>query len=496
MSIKTFIKGHAGLATFLAIIVIIVGVVGGRLATRKPVESSLQNTKRVTLVDAKTFRDDLTTVNVEGVVESVAQADIKSQVSSPVATVYVSVGDSVAAGQTLVELQNNDIRAQLDQARANLLLAEGVYNAGGVTTDVALKASVDKIRDAYTRSDDIFHGQINQFLFNQNPNTTQLQSLILDSNIKNTLSLEWTSTDASLSDWKKSVNALNDASTKEQIAVILGVSQKSLSTLGAFLDTVSAALNNATRGASQSDIILINGWKATTNAARSTVSSLISSLTTSVSSISANQAQIQAAEAGVKNLEAQLAKTIIKSPISGKVAALPLRQGEFATVGQLIASVVGTGGLQIKAYASSEDLDRLATGAAVTVEGSIPGTVITVAPSVSQTTKKIEVKINVPNAGSSLVVGQSVQAKIQTTKPRTSAVPKEAVYILPIQDVKILPDATYVYTVDSNSKIVKNQVTLGDVKGDYVEVKTGLTDDMKIISPVYELNEGEVVSTQ
>ncbi len=498
MSIKTYIKGHSGVATFLVILVVIFGVVGGRLATKQAAPASVSNVKRVTLVEAKTFRDDLTTVGVEGVVESASQADIRSQVSAPVSQVYVSVGDTVFAGQMIVEFQNADIRAQLDQAKANLALAEGEYSAGSVSTDSARKSAIDKIRDSYQKVDDIFNSQIGQFLFNSNPSSKQLQALITDSTIGNRLNLEWSNTDSTIKTFKKNIDVLGDNSTKEQITAALGVAQTTLQTLSGLLDTVSAALVNAGKGANESDVVTINGWKTTTSAARSSVGGLIATLTGSGSSLSASEAQISGARAGVKNLEAQLGKTMIRAPFTGTIASLPLRTGELATPGQLVTTIVGSGALEIKAYAASEDLERIKKGAIVLVEGKIPGVVTNFSTSVSQASKKIEVRISVPSGEkTNLVVGQSIQAKIQAApKTGTTAATRDPHYVLPIQDVKIVPDAAYVYTVDANKKIVKHVVTLGEVKGDFVEVKTGLTDEMNIVSPVYELEEGEVVNIQ
>jgi RND family efflux transporter MFP subunit len=497
MSIKTYIKGHSGLATLLVILVVVFAIVGGRAATRKKAESVVTNNKPVTLVDAKSFRDDLTTVSVDGIVESASQADIKSQVSAPVSHVYVGIGDYVSAGQTILEFQNADIRAQLDQARANLTLAEGQYRAGDISADSTSKSSIDKIRDAYNKADDAVNAQIGQFLFNGNPNNSQLQSFVTDSTIRNQLSLDWGNAQDALRNWKTYVDTLSDTSSKEGVSVAIGESQKSLTVISKFLDTLTSALVNATKSANSTDAALVSAWKTVTAAARASVTASISSLTTSGTSISTNNAQISAAEAGVKNLEAQLAKTVITAPISGTIAALPLRTGEFAGTGQLITTVVGSGGLQIRAYASSEDIGRIAKDARVTIAGNVTGTVANIAPSVNQLNKKVEVKIVVPaSEKTNLVVGQNVQAKIEAASANTDAPGKPAVYILPIQDVKIIPGAAYVYTVDADSKIVKHAVILGEVKGDFIEVKSGMTDDMKIVSPVYELEEGQAVKIQ
>jgi RND family efflux transporter MFP subunit len=498
MNIKRFIRGHSGLATLIIILVVIFAVVGGRAATKKKADATTANQKPVTLVDARTFRDDISTVSVDGIVESASQADIKSQVSAPVARVLVSIGDNVAAGQTIMEFQNADIRAQLEQARANLSLAQSQYRAGDVSTSATDKSAIDKIRDSYVKADDVVNAQIGQFLFNGNPNNKQLQTFITDSSIGNQLSIDWGKAVDAIRLWKPFVNNLSDTSTKEDVSTAINESQKALNAVSKFLDTLTLALVNATKSADQTDAALINGWKSVTSAGKATISAAISSLTNTGTSITTNQAQITAAEAGVRNLEAQLAKTVITAPISGTIAALPLRTGEFASAGQLITTIVGSGGLQIRAYASSEDIDRIKKDAAATIQGNVPGTVTSVAPSINQINKKVEVRIAIPaSVKNNLVVGESVQAKIEAAKTTTVLnSTKPVVYILPIQDVKIIPGAAYVFTVDADSKIVKHEVTLGDVKGDFVEVKSGMTDDMKIVSPVYELEEGQVVHTQ
>jgi hypothetical protein len=104
----------------------------------------------------------------------------------------------------------------------------------------------------------------------------------------------------------------------------------------------------------------------------------------------------------------------------------------------------------------------------------------------------VEIGIRILNPSTSnLAVGQNVQARIQADNPVTVAGTPSG-YSLPIQDVKIIPGEAYVFTVDTNSKIVKNAVTLGATHGDFLEVISGLTD-MKIVSPVYELEEGQTV---
>ena len=172
---------------------------------------------------------------------------------------------------------------------------------------------------------------------------------------------------------------------------------------------------------------------------------------------------------------------------------MPLRAGELAQPGQLIATVVGGGGLRVRAYASGEDLSRIKTGAKAVIQDNISGTVTSVAPSVNQTNRRVEIEISINNAATSnLVIGQNVNVSIDAANIPIAK--NKGNYLLPIQNVKIVPGAAYVFTVDSESKIVKNPVIIEKVEGDYVEIASGITPDMKIVSPVYELEEGEQVT--
>jgi multidrug efflux pump subunit AcrA (membrane-fusion protein) len=192
MSIFTYIKKHSVIAVLGGTAVIVVMIIAGRVASRgKMAVVTDSGAKSVVLVEAKNFRSDASVVSADGVVESVSQADLKSQISSPVFRTYVSIGDSVNIGEIIAELQNADIRAQLDQAKASLALAEGQYDTGTVSVDSARKSAIDKIRDAYLKSDDAVNTQIGQFLFGRNSDAPQLASMITDSKIYNGLSLQW-----------------------------------------------------------------------------------------------------------------------------------------------------------------------------------------------------------------------------------------------------------------------------------------------------------------
>ncbi len=510
MSIFNYLKKHSVISIFLAIIVIVGLLIMGRNAGKGENEEASSDTlKAVSLVSASTFRSDSSTISADGIVESNSQVDLKSQVSAPVVSLQVSVGDTVYAGQTIAQLDSTNIRAQLDQARAALTLARGQSQTGTVSLESARKSAIDKVRDSYNKADEVFFSQIEELIISS-PGLVKpkISQYIQDSRLMDKISIEYSGLKESFKVWKSTSDGLNINSSDAEIKSALLLSQKNLRDLDIFLSDISRGLSDATKYLIGTDAALIATWKGTVTAARSSVSISLATVLAAESVFNNAEsatgaplnAQIVSAEAGVKSLEAEVAKTIIRSPISGRIAALPLRSGELATPGALIATVVGGGGMNIKAYISSEDLSRVQRNAQVTSQGKVIGNVTNISPSVNEFNKKVEVRIAVTNpATSGLVVGENISLLLATDmkkNPVSTQTSSSGSYFIPIQNVKIIPGDAYVFTLDENSKVKKNSVILGEVKGDFVEIKSGITDDMKIVSPVYELNEGQEVKVQ
>lgn len=73
-----------------------------------------------TLQAIEAFETESAYIETSGEVESLAQVDLRSETSAPVRDVYVTVGQTVVQGQTLVEFERADLDAQLAQAAAGV----------------------------------------------------------------------------------------------------------------------------------------------------------------------------------------------------------------------------------------------------------------------------------------------------------------------------------------------------------------------------------------
>ena len=523
MSIFSSMRKHAVISTVVIILAIIIAIIGGRAATKKAPAVNDSSVKQVSLVNAGAFRLGKLSVLANGQIESHSQADLKSQMSAPISVINVTIGETVSNGEVILELQNNDIRAQLAQAEASLTSAQGQFQTGAFSLDSAKQAALDKLRDAYNKTYDAVISQAETILYNNDGNSGRLTSYSLDTNLNSEIAATDMDLKLSLKDWKNR-NALLDTSTStDAIESNVRSAQKNIAAASILLNDMSKIMNNLSIYATPQFAATLSLWKASISGAIASISGANQSLTGAEMSLttanssqgtSAN-AQVTAAEAGVNNLQAQLAKTIIRSPIYGKVSSLPLRVGELASPGSLLATVVGNdNALRIKAYVSGDDLSRIKVGAIATIQNpnqssastasstqdTVTGIVSNVAPGVDSISKKAEVDIDVSNSvNSKLIIGNDVTVAIsldpQATPFDTNG-SNTSVYLLPIQDVKIVPGAAYVYTVDSDSKIVKNDVVIGSIQGDFIQVISGLTDSMDIVTPVYELDPGQTVRVQ
>lgn len=206
--------------------------------------------------------------------------------------------------------------------------------------------------------------------------------------------------------------------------------------------------------------------------------------------IAIQESRVKSAHATVNQVQAQIAKTIIRSPIAGEIAVLSVRLGELVGPGQVVVSVVNTKGLEVKAYVDSSNLFDISPGNSAVIEGNIKGVVTRVAPSVDPVTRKVEVKVAVVNDDQSeLVVGQFVNINISVDEESIA----ENIYLIPLRAIKVVSGRTVVYVVNENKIIEDRDIVTGSIIGESVEVLEGINPEMNIIYSVRGLEPGQEV---
>lgn len=534
MNPLSFIKQHK-LTLIFSIIAgaAVFGIFFNRAKNSVPSQTAVE-IPSVSLVPVSNYVKEKTVDLDNGIVQSLGQADLRSQFTAPITALNVKLGDMVSAGQTLVQLQNNDIAAQLEQARSGLDAARSRLEEtkrGSRAEDIAITqtstneakaALVNSIKDAYSKSDDSIHNHIDKFfinprsqnidfsvVFNVGGNQVTLQPL--DEEVARQTATRKYKFESILSDWQKSLANLDQSSSDTEVEDAFNTAENNLRQEIDFMDKMAPIVNSLSID-NNSYKQLLDGYKGEFSAARATVSGALASLQgsqtawktaretlslklagSSPEQIKQSQTSVDQAQAAVNGLKATLAKTSIVSPISGKISYISGHIGELASAGQLIASVINPNALQVKTYASESDLPRIAQGDEVTIQENAKGIVQNVSPSIDPATKKAEINITVTQNGDpAIVIGQNVNVKIASAKPEQT----EMIYLLPIQAVQFSGNQNYVLSVDQNNTIFKIPVTTSELVGETIQVTQGLAPETKVLPAIRGFKEGDKVNIQ
>ncbi len=328
-------------------------------------------------------------VSVTGRVKPAESVDLAFEKTGKVAGIYVDVGSRVFSGQILMQLSNADLLAQLAEAEANTKsqkakleeLKQGtrpeeiqvyetkVKNAKANVED-AQKNLLDKIQDAYTKSDDAVRNKIDQLFSNPRTANPQLNYyLSIDSMSKSDIEGLRFLLEGMLVSW-------NSAEV-----------DKNLNQISSFLDKISLAVNNAKANANLSQTIL-DGWRTDISTARANINTAIANLTAAEEKLKTAQsdlgvaenelalekagsvpqqiigqeAEVEKAEANADNIKAQISKSIIFSPINGIVTRQNTKVGEIVSVNAAEVSVMSDVKFEIEANIPEADIAKIKIG--------------------------------------------------------------------------------------------------------------------------------------
>ncbi|ADL08882.1 efflux RND transporter periplasmic adaptor subunit [Thermosediminibacter oceani] len=115
-------KGFAALIFFLIPVMVVAG------CGRKPPEAADTQESVPVKVDRVTARDLAEYRIFPGTVEAAGQVTVTAKMSGRVEAVLVKAGEKVKAGQVLVRLEQQDVKSQVDQAKAGYEAALANYN--------------------------------------------------------------------------------------------------------------------------------------------------------------------------------------------------------------------------------------------------------------------------------------------------------------------------------------------------------------------------------
>jgi HlyD family secretion protein len=310
-------------------------------------------------------------IRTTGIVEGV-EVNISTTVSGRILKECCKEGDAVTKGATVIELENDDLRASVEQALAGVEKAKAEVSV----SESAIESSKANILSA-------------------------------EADIKNA-EADIEKARVQMEEAKRHMDRF-DALYKKEL-----ISKESFETAATNYDTAVANYTSS---------------KARLTAVSSKKDAAVAQLKTAENQLSSAKATLREADASLSYNRAKLAETIVKSPISGVVVFKALEKGETVAPGTTILTIVDVDNLYVRVDIEETMIAGIAVNseAAIRTEG-VPdrvfkGTVSEIGRYAEFATQKdvsrgrqdiktFKVKISVLNSGGVLKPGMTVQVEI------------------------------------------------------------------------------------
>lgn len=341
-------------------------------------------------------------VNIVGKVQPADMVDLSFDTPGRVVKVTKTIGDRVASGEVILEIDNSALEATLRSARATVQyqkakLAE--LQSGTSTKQVAIIESqiandqndVDAdnadllsifTQDAST-TDDAIHNKVDEFFINPLSSNPQL-AFSVTAAPETSIQSGRVEVESRLQDLDQ---LAENATTTADLAGVSDSIENDLAEIKLFLDNTSLAVNalvangylsNATITRWVDDLASarenVDDSITATLAADENLKSVNSTLTLDqheldvekttnlADEIATQQAEVVQAEAQVNSISAEIETTYLHSPISGIVTRQDARLDQTIPANVTIVSIVSDSKFQIAADVSEGDVGKLKVG--------------------------------------------------------------------------------------------------------------------------------------
>ena len=297
----------------------------------------------------------------------------------------------------LVQTSVENASRTVNDAKENLTLAQ---NKATVDLQSKYSAARDSASDAYVKADDAIVKQTDELFTNDLSSNPKLTFITTDSQAENDVAWTRIVVQQSLNEFRAQVATL--PTDQGALDALLTTVKGRLTTYAAFLLRLQDALNGAA-GISQTTITTYKGYM---NTARTEVHTALANIATQEQGIAAQQAlnrtnianahtavtsaqnvlqsaqkdlalkqagatteklaaqeaQVKAAEAGVQVIQAQLAKSVLRSPFAGIIATQDAKVGQIITPSVPLVSVLSQDPFIIEARISEADIAEVKVG--------------------------------------------------------------------------------------------------------------------------------------
>ena len=214
------------------------------------------------------------------------------------------------------------------------------------------------------------------------------------------------------------------------------------------------------------------------------------------------KAQLTQTLAQADNIRAVIERKTIRAPFAGLLGIRQINLGQVINDGQPIVTLQSLDPIYVNFLLPQQDLSRITTGleVRVTTDG-VPDTIFTctitaINPEVDAATRNVRVQATLANPEEKLRGGMYVKvAVVLPAREEVLTIPATAVLYAPYSDSVFVIEEKQAENGAPAGKVVRQQfVRLGEKRGDFVAVLSGLTGKETIVSTgAFKLRNGQEV---
>lgn len=342
-------------------------------------------------------------VSVTGNVNPKDNVSLAFEKGGRIVRVNFKEGDKVNVGSRLVELDASELLAQLREAKANLDAEKARLEdlkSGTRPEEIAVKrvelqkaqqdllndysGVPDVLNDAYIKADDAVNAKTDQLFTDDNTQTPKLTFAVTDYQIDNDARALRLASTNELTGWRDELKSLDVNSPPLVLETALAKAKSHLSVISDFLKKVLDAVDKS-YGLS---VATMQTYRDNNNLGRTSVNTALTAIGTegqtiaaqkivvdrvqqelnlklagaTKEQITAKEAQVKQAEANVQLIEAQIQKTVLKSPLNGIVTKQNAKVGEIIAANAPVAAVISEGNFEIEANVPEVDIAKVKMG--------------------------------------------------------------------------------------------------------------------------------------
>ncbi|WP_254204969.1 efflux RND transporter periplasmic adaptor subunit [Aeromonas sp. FDAARGOS 1403] len=207
------------------------------------------------------------------------------------------------------------------------------------------------------------------------------------------------------------------------------------------------------------------------------------------SELEGQEATVAQAQARVDAAKYELSLRTLLAPFDGSVSLIDLSEGALVNSGDTLLHLDELAKLRLDLAVPERYLSLLRPGMAVTAtssawpDQSFRGVLETLDSRVSNDTQNIKARVIIPNPDGQLRPGMLLNVEL--------SLPPQKMTLIPAQSVEYAGEQRFVYRLESNGKVKRVPVVLGDTHGEEVWVTEGLkVGDRIVVEGLVNLRDG------